>query len=98
MKPDSLNPDRVRYYVERSVLSKRIDEEPQKLMSELAMPPRDIAFTILEDCRLADVYTEEMVKDFVRELLRNKLDFRAFCASEVHGWAREWRIERGYDD
>jgi hypothetical protein len=98
MMQNSLNPDRVRYYIEKGLLTKRIDEEPSRLMSELTMPPRQMAFAILEDCRLSDEYNEEMAVAFADEMLTNSLDFRAFCASEIHGWAREWKIEKGYDD
>jgi hypothetical protein len=94
--PDSLNPDKVRYYVEKGLLSKRIDQQPERLLSELVMPPRTIAFAILEDCRLSDVYNEEMAEEFAKELLVNREYYRVTIrASEVDEWAREWRFDRG---
>lgn len=93
---NSLNPDKVRYYVEKGLLLKRIDQEPEKLLSEIAMPPRAVAFAILEDCRLSDVHNEAMAEEFAKELFVDREYYRVTIrASEVDEWAREWRFDRG---
>lgn len=47
MPPNSLNPDKVRYYVQRRLIIKRIDET-ERILAGFGLPPREIALAILE--------------------------------------------------
>lgn len=98
MTPNSLNADKVRYYIEKGLLSKRIDHQPEKLLTDIVLPPREIALAILEDTRLSDVYTDEMADEFAENWIVNRHWKVTIGASEVDGWAREWRFDRDYDD
>jgi hypothetical protein len=98
MLTNSLDPNRVRYYVQIGLILKRIDET-ERILADLGLPPRGIALAILEDCRLSDVHNEAMAEEFTKELgVSGEYHRVTITAKEVDGWAFAWRCYKGYDD
>lgn len=95
MMHNSLNPDKVRYYVQIGLIIKRIDET-ERILAGPALPPREIALAILEDCRISDVHNEEMAEEFARELgVSGDYHRVTITANAVDAWAFAWRCYKG---
>ena len=92
MNPDSLDPEGVLYTVNKYVLSKTIDGGPPKVLSELTLPPADIALMILNDC-YSDVTHSPMIDKLAKSWIRHSGEIE-ITANEVHRWMRKyWEIE-----
>jgi hypothetical protein len=92
---NSLNPDKVRYYVQIGLIIKRTDDT-ERILAGPGLPPREIALAILEDCRLSDVHNEAMAEEFAKELQVDGDYHRvSITANEIDGWAFAWRCYKG---
>jgi hypothetical protein len=89
---DSLDPEGVMYTVKKYALSKTIDGGPPKVLSELSLPPRDVALMILNDC-YCDVDYEPLIDRLAKSWIRHDGQIE-ITANEVHRWMRKyWEIE-----
>jgi hypothetical protein len=80
------------YTVKKYTLSKTIDGGPPKVLSELTLPPRDIALMILEDC-YGRVTNDELIDKLAAAWIRHSGEIE-ITANEVHRWMRKyWEIE-----